>query len=304
MCRRWCVLVACALLAAVAVAPADAQPLPAASGRVIEAAEGDVVVIPSGARVAVVTRSRVQARLVYVAAQQTLLLLTDPAVGFGAGIPDAKGFRRWQVQSPWPLEPRWEGSATIDEYVLSPCVARHRRAAQPGDSHRPRHNPHRAFEQSTGDVDPASRGHRPHHHGEQQARRRLVRRDRTGMAGRRRERTAAAAWAHADARSGKYRPGRLCINQQQRARRSGSCRRQHPGADENPGRRTRVSAGRARRRRPGCRDPRARHRHGWRRIQRARPPVNPAAGSGGAQCGAAVALRADVAERRTGARRS
>jgi TonB family protein len=119
MSRRWCVLVACALLVAVAVAPADAQPLPAASGRVIEAAEGDVVVIPSGARVAVVTRSQVQARLVYVAAQQTLLLLTDPAVGFGAGMPDAKGFRRWQVQSPWPLEPRWEGSATIDEYVPS-----------------------------------------------------------------------------------------------------------------------------------------------------------------------------------------
>jgi len=116
MSRRWCVLVACALLAAVAVTPAGAQPLPAASGRVIEAAEGDVVVIPSGARVAVVTRSQVQARLVYVAAQQTLLLLTDPAVGFGAGMPDAKGFRRWQVQNPWPLEPRWEGSATIDEY--------------------------------------------------------------------------------------------------------------------------------------------------------------------------------------------
>ena len=119
MSRRWCVLVACALLAAVAVTPAGAQPLPAASGRVIEAAEGDVVVIPSGARVAVVTRSQVQARLVYVAAQQTLLLLTDPAVGFGAGMPDAKGFRRWQVQNPWPLEPRWEGRATIDEYVPS-----------------------------------------------------------------------------------------------------------------------------------------------------------------------------------------
>ena len=119
MSRLWFVPVAVVLLAAVPLATARAQPLPTASGRVIEAAEGDVVVVPSGARVAIVTRSQVQARLVYVAAQQTLLLLTDPAIGFGAGMPDAKGFRRWQMQNPWPLEPRWEGSATIDEYMPS-----------------------------------------------------------------------------------------------------------------------------------------------------------------------------------------
>ena len=76
------------------MASAHAQPLPTASGRVIEAADGDLVVVPSGARVAIVTRSQVQARLVYVAAQQTLLLLTDPALAFGAGVPEAKGFRQ------------------------------------------------------------------------------------------------------------------------------------------------------------------------------------------------------------------
>jgi TonB family protein len=119
MSRRWFVLPAFVLLAAVAVASAHAQPLPSASGRVIEAAEGDVIVVPGGARVAVVTRTQVQARLVYVAAQQTLLLLTDPALGFGAGMPDAKGVRSWRIQHPWPLEPRWEGSATIDEYSPS-----------------------------------------------------------------------------------------------------------------------------------------------------------------------------------------
>jgi TonB family protein len=117
-CRSF-VPVAFVLLAAAPAASAQAQPLPTASGRVFEAADGDVVVVPSEARVTVVTRSQVHARLVYVAAQQTLLLLTDPAIGFAAGMPAAKGVRRWQTQSPWPLEPRWEGSATIDEYVPS-----------------------------------------------------------------------------------------------------------------------------------------------------------------------------------------
>jgi TonB family protein len=118
MSRRWLVPVAFVLLTAVPVASAPAQSLPA-GGRVIEAADGDVVVVPTGARVAVVTRSQVQARLVYVAAQQTLLLLTDPASGVGGAMPDAKGFRRFQLQNPWPLETRWEGSATIDEYLPS-----------------------------------------------------------------------------------------------------------------------------------------------------------------------------------------
>jgi TonB family protein len=116
MSHRWFVPVAFVLLAAAPTPSAHAQPLPTASGRVIEAAEGDVVVVPRDAHVSVVTRSQVHARLVYVAAQQTLLLMTDPALGFGVGQSEAKGFLRWQVREPWPLEPRWEGNATIDEY--------------------------------------------------------------------------------------------------------------------------------------------------------------------------------------------
>jgi len=118
MSRRWFVPVAFVLVATVLVASVHAQPLPTASGRVIEAADGDLVVVPSGARVSVVTRSQVQARLVYVAAQQTLLLLTDPALGL-VDMPGMKGFRRWQMQDPWPLEARWEGNVTIDEYSPS-----------------------------------------------------------------------------------------------------------------------------------------------------------------------------------------
>jgi len=114
---RFCLLPLAVVLSAGAVAAA--QPLPATNGRVIEATDGDLVVVPRDARVTVVTRSQVQARLVYIAAQETLLLLTDPALRHGEGQPEAKGFFRWQVRQPWPLEPRWEGGATVDEYVPS-----------------------------------------------------------------------------------------------------------------------------------------------------------------------------------------
>lgn len=119
MVRRWFTPFPFAFVAALPMATAHAQPLPAAaSGRVIEAIDGDVIVVPSKAQVVVVTRSQVQARLVYIAARQTLLLLTDPAlgIGFGAEVPEAKGVRRWTMRNAWPLEPRWEGAATIDEY--------------------------------------------------------------------------------------------------------------------------------------------------------------------------------------------
>lgn len=97
----------------------DAQPLPSAS-RVVETMDGDVVVVPHDARVTVVTRSQVQARLVYVAAQRTLLLITDPAVGFAVGQPEAMGFLRWELKEPWPLATsRWEGRATLVEYQPS-----------------------------------------------------------------------------------------------------------------------------------------------------------------------------------------
>lgn len=116
--RRFVVPVAIAVVAlcGVAASPVHSQPLPAATGRVIEASDGDVVVVPRDGHVTLVRRSHVQARLVYIAARQTLLLLTDPAIAFGQNMPDAKGFFRWQVKQPWPLEPRWEGSASIDEY--------------------------------------------------------------------------------------------------------------------------------------------------------------------------------------------
>jgi protein TonB len=120
MSRRWFGSVAFALLAGVSDARAQVPSMPVSGGRTVEASDGDVVVVPDGARVAIVRRSHVQARLVYLPSQQTVLLFTDPAAVPGDGMRDMKGLRRWQVMDPWPLEPRWEGSAIIDEYMPGP----------------------------------------------------------------------------------------------------------------------------------------------------------------------------------------
>src|SRR5262245_31547314 len=66
MSSRWIVPVAFGLFVAGSAPHAVAQPLPQASGRVLEAVEGDVVVLPTDARITVVRRSQVRARLVYV----------------------------------------------------------------------------------------------------------------------------------------------------------------------------------------------------------------------------------------------
>jgi protein TonB len=120
MLRRWIPAVAVLLLAGFSDARAQVPSMPAASGRTLDAQDGDLIVVPSTASVTIVRRSQVQARLLYIPAQQTILLFSDPPFGFGERLADAKGFRRWQLMDPWPLEPRWEGSATIDEYLPGP----------------------------------------------------------------------------------------------------------------------------------------------------------------------------------------
>jgi TonB family protein len=117
---RWFGPLVLALLTAALDASAQAPSMPVPSGRTLEASDGDIVVVPGGARVTVVRRTQVQARLIHVAAQQTVLLLTDPPFSMGEGLADMKGFHHWQVRDPWPLGARWEGSATIDEYLPGP----------------------------------------------------------------------------------------------------------------------------------------------------------------------------------------
>lgn len=98
-----------------------AQPAPPpAPGRVIEAADGDVIVIGPSSRVAIVRRTQGQARLIHDAergAVALVLVSPDREPGTPSG---AKKFRSWRVgEEVWPLGPRWEGDVTIDEYVPS-----------------------------------------------------------------------------------------------------------------------------------------------------------------------------------------
>ena len=96
----------------VGVAPLAAQP----TGRVIEAADGDVIVVPAAARVDIVRRQTTTGRLVYFPDTNTLVLIADLPSPDGSGVA-MKRFSRWRLGSPWPLEPRWEGTLTIDDYL-------------------------------------------------------------------------------------------------------------------------------------------------------------------------------------------
>ena len=199
---------------------------------------------------------------VHVAAQQTLLLLTDPALAFGAGNPRSEGLSELADRESMAARAALGGQRDGISTSTSPYWSRSADglcAARPRDSHGPRHHPRRSPDGSRRGGDPASGGRRPHYRGEQQGGPRLVRRNRTGMAGGRRQRTAGTGRGHADARLEKYQRRRRCIAQQ-RARGCRPCRRQHSPAGENAVRATNLSADRARRSRPGRRDPRARRR--------------------------------------------
>jgi TonB family protein len=108
---------------ALALTPAmvAAQPLPPPMpGRLIQAADGDVIVVGPTTRVAIVRRVHGQGRLVQSADGGGLLLIMesvepDPGVGTGG-----KRFRSWKFGSgAWPLGPRWDGELTLDEYLPS-----------------------------------------------------------------------------------------------------------------------------------------------------------------------------------------
>ena len=117
MSRRWFGSLAFVLLAGIPTSSAQAPSPPVPSGRTIEAADGDLIIIPSASRVTIIRRTQAHARLVYFEAQRTVLLITDSPLEPPMGPPGSKNVRRFQTLDPWPIEAKWEGSTTIDEYL-------------------------------------------------------------------------------------------------------------------------------------------------------------------------------------------
>jgi TonB family protein len=100
------------LLAATA---ADAR-----QGNVVRANTGDTVLIEGDARVRVVRRRAGFVRIVFNAEQRWLIVLADYPDRTGAtdGRVDAMMNYR-EIDGNWPIEPRWEGQAVLEEYSLA-----------------------------------------------------------------------------------------------------------------------------------------------------------------------------------------
>jgi TonB family protein len=88
-------------------------------GQRITAKDGDTIVTDIGATLRVVRHADGNARVVYSAAERWLIVLMDHT-GSGSrpdGIVDASYYFR-DVAS-WPLNDRWEGAASLDEYSVA-----------------------------------------------------------------------------------------------------------------------------------------------------------------------------------------
>ncbi|HSL21465.1 MAG TPA: energy transducer TonB [Vicinamibacterales bacterium] len=106
-------LLGCAHLGAQTARPA----LP--SGNRIPAQDGDTIVVDNDARVRIIRRREATVRVVHNRAEQWLLLLVDHAAE-GAG-PDGRVEASYYYTglSDWPMEERWEGTATVEEYTIA-----------------------------------------------------------------------------------------------------------------------------------------------------------------------------------------
>ena len=104
---------------------AQNPPSPLPSGNRIVAQDGDVVVIENDARVRIVRRREANVRAVFNAAERWLLLLVDHATP--AGSPDGRVdyvYYYTHLGGAWPFGARWEGAATIEEYLMAAQASR------------------------------------------------------------------------------------------------------------------------------------------------------------------------------------
>lgn len=85
----------------------------------VAARDGDVIVMDSADRVRIVRRSEGQVRAIFNQQQKWLVVLVDggsPATRTPDGRPDWV-FTLNEVTGEWPFGERWEGSATVEEYL-------------------------------------------------------------------------------------------------------------------------------------------------------------------------------------------
>lgn len=92
------------------------QPLP--PGNRIVAADGDTIVVEHDTRVRIVRSTEAKVRAIFNAEEGWLIVLADHAVD-GALDGRVDSTRTYHgVAGQWPLDTGWEGSATLEEFVL------------------------------------------------------------------------------------------------------------------------------------------------------------------------------------------
>lgn len=95
---------------------------PPPPGQRIQARDGDIVVVENDDRVRVVRQRQSVARVVVDQTARAILVLVDFAGPQGQGPPDGlvdRSSRVGVLGGEWPLDARWEGHVTFEEYLLS-----------------------------------------------------------------------------------------------------------------------------------------------------------------------------------------
>lgn len=121
MLRRFAARVtAAALLFASTDLPAQTRQPVSPAGNRIPALDGDIIVVENDARVRIVRRREANVRAVFNPAERWLVLLVDYKTA--AGGPDGgvdMTYSYTGLTGDWPLEERWEGAVTIEDYSIA-----------------------------------------------------------------------------------------------------------------------------------------------------------------------------------------
>lgn len=96
------------------------QRTPPPPGNRVEVRDGDTVVIEDDARVRIVRRRNGNVRTVFHPTERWAIVLVDWATAKGG--PDGRVDQTYSYTSltnEWPMEERWEGAATIEDYMIA-----------------------------------------------------------------------------------------------------------------------------------------------------------------------------------------